>query len=182
MHSALRMRRLALLALLSATGLSLAIAPAIVDGRPAQRQDRSRRARSLALRSPARASASVTLARTKLGLVLVDGAGHTLYVFLRDRGGRSACYGACAKVWPPLLKGSGRLIAGRGISGGLLGVTHRRDGSTQITYHGRPLYTFSGDSSPREANGEGLQSFGGRWYALSAAGALVKPRQARGRA
>ena len=182
MHSASRMRRLAALALLSATGLSLAIAPAIVDGRPAQRLDRSARTHSHALRAPARATAAVTLARTKLGLVLADGSGHTLYAFLRDRGGRSACYGACAKAWPPLLKGSGRLIAGRGIRGRLLGSTRRRGGTIQITYRGRPLYTFSGDSSPREANGEGLQSFGGRWYALSAAGALVKPKQARGRA
>jgi predicted lipoprotein with Yx(FWY)xxD motif len=123
----------------------------------------------------------VRLQRTKLGLVLAASNGHTLYVFLRDRGVQSTCYGACAKAWPPLLKGSGRLVAGRVVRGRLLGAAHRREGRVQVTYHHRPLYAFSGDASPDEVNGEGLESFGGRWYAISASGALVKPKHSRRR-
>ncbi len=104
-----------------------------------------------------------------LGQVLVDSAGHTLYDFRRDDAATSSCYGACAESWPPLLT-EGEPHPSNGADGNLLGVTERKDGSEQVTYAGRPLYTFAGDKGPGEANGNGVEAFGAEWYALTPAG------------
>lgn len=105
----------------------------------------------------------------KLGWVggyrgLVDGSGKALYLFTPDRRGYSACYGGCAREWPPFY---GRAHAGLGIAGWALGYTMRRDGSTQATYFGRPLYHYTGDWHPGQANGQGMD---GTWYLIDAAG------------
>jgi predicted lipoprotein with Yx(FWY)xxD motif len=175
---ALGQRRRLLLArcAILAGGLTLAVAPALAVGSPQASAGASKRAEPHARKAHKGARAAVTLQRTKLGLVLAAADGRTLYVFLRDQGGKSSCYGSCAKAWPPLTKSGGRLVAGRGVRGRLLGTTRRREGRLQIAYDHHPLYTFSGDSAPREVNGEGIESFGGRWYAISASGSLVKPR------
>jgi len=112
---------------------------------------------------------SVKLASTKLGKVLVDAQGRTLYLFEADKGAMSACAGACAGVWPPL-KTTGKPIAGAGITASKLGSTKRSDGSTEVTYNGHPLYTYTGDSSAGQTSGQAIDEFGAEWYALSAAG------------
>jgi predicted lipoprotein with Yx(FWY)xxD motif len=106
----------------------------------------------------------------KLGLVLVNSKGFTLYDFHKDKGAQSACYGACAGAWPPLLT-KGKPQPSNGASTGKLGTTKRKDGTTQVTYAGHPLYTFSGDKKPGEANGHDFTNFGAQWYALRAGGA-----------
>jgi len=116
----------------------------------------------------------VAVRKTKLGPVLVDSAGRTLYVFLRDRGGKSFCYGACAEVWPPALVGSRRLVFGKGVDGKKVGKVRRKDGKLQLIYNHHPLYTYVGDTAPGQTNGEGISSFGGRWFVISPAGLLVK--------
>lgn len=103
------------------------------------------------------------------GKVLVDSEGLTLYYFEKDRGGRSACYGACASAWPPLTTG-GAPHAMSGASSAKLGTTERRDGTTQVTYAGWPLYAYVADSKPGEDNGTDVKSFGGAWYPLHANG------------
>jgi predicted lipoprotein with Yx(FWY)xxD motif len=108
----------------------------------------------------------------KLGLVLVDSRGMTLYDFHKDRGTRSACYGACAGAWPPLLT-KGEPQPSNGASAGKLGTTKRRDGTVQVTYAGHPLYTFSGDGKPGEATGHDVTAFGAQWYALHSSGAAA---------
>jgi predicted lipoprotein with Yx(FWY)xxD motif len=115
---------------------------------------------------------SVGVGQSKLGRILIDGHGHSLYLFERDRGGKSSCYGGCAGEWPPLLV-SGKPHAKSGVKAGLLGRTKRHDGRWQVTYKGHPLYTFSGDTSKGQTNGEGLDDFGGWWYLVSPAGAKV---------
>jgi len=97
------------------------------------------------------------------GQVLVDSKGFTLYYFKKDKGGKSACYGPCAKVWPPL-SGSGK--AEGGAMAAKLGTTERSDGTTQVTYAGWPLYTYAGDAKPGEVKGADIDSFGAEWYAL----------------
>ena len=96
--------------------------------------------------SPLRASkgALVALRSTALGNVLVNARGHTLYLFEKDMHGRSACYGACATSWPPLISPAKPRPA-RGVRASLLGVTKRSDGKRQVTYAGHPLYTFIAD-------------------------------------
>jgi predicted lipoprotein with Yx(FWY)xxD motif len=115
---------------------------------------------------------SVALASTKLGKVLVDGSGRTLYLFEADKGTMSMCDGACASAWPPLTT-SGKPTAGAGVVAAKLGTAKRADGTTGVTYAGHPLYTYAGDGSPGQTTGEGLTDYGAPWYALSAAGKTV---------
>jgi predicted lipoprotein with Yx(FWY)xxD motif len=104
-----------------------------------------------------------------LGKVIVDSEGMTLYDFHKDKGGKSACYGACAKGWPPLLT-EGKPQAGEGAMASKLGMVKRTDGTTQVTYAGHPLYTFVEDKKPGEANGNDVSAFGAQWYALLPSG------------
>ncbi len=100
-----------------------------------------------------------------LGTVLVTSDGMTLYDFHKDKGGKSACYGACAGAWPPLLTDGEPKVEG-GAQAGMLGTTKRKDGTVQVTYNGWPLYTYVGDREPGEANGNDIDQFGAEWYAL----------------
>lgn len=100
-----------------------------------------------------------------LGTIVVNTEGHTLYDFHKDKGGTSACYGACASAWPPLLT-EGEPIAEAGAMASQLGTTKRKDGTVQVTYKGWPLYTYAGDKAPGEANGNDIDQFGAEWYAL----------------
>lgn len=106
----------------------------------------------------------------ELGRVLVDSNGLTLYDFHKDQGTTSSCYDECAAVWPPLLS-DGEPHASNGAQAGLLGTTKRKDGTTQVTYAGHPLYTYVEDKSPGDANGNDIDSFGAEWYALTPSGA-----------
>ncbi|HEY3492276.1 MAG TPA: hypothetical protein VGK43_04945 [Solirubrobacterales bacterium] len=100
-----------------------------------------------------------------LGTILVASEGMTLYDFHKDKAGRSSCYGACAGAWPPLLTEGAPQVEG-GAEAGMLGTTKRKDGTVQVTYAGRPLYTYVGDQKPGEANGNDIDQFGAEWYAL----------------
>ena len=117
-------------------------------------------------------SGTVTLRTTKLGKVLATRAGMTLYLFRADKKGKSACYGQCATYWPPLLK-KGALTAGTGLKAKLLGTTKRKNGTRQVTYAGHPLYRFKLDKAAGDVAGQGQDFFGGKWYALSAAGRTI---------
>jgi predicted lipoprotein with Yx(FWY)xxD motif len=113
--------------------------------------------------------ASVDLGTTARGKVLVDSSGRVLYLFQKDTGTASTCYGDCAGVWPPLTT-TGKPVAGPGVSAVKLGTTKRSDGTTQVTYNGHPLYYFAGDSGPSQTAGEGNRGFGAEWDVVSAAG------------
>jgi predicted lipoprotein with Yx(FWY)xxD motif len=117
--------------------------------------------------------ASIQLASSKLGKILVDSKGDTLYLWQADTGTASTCHGACASAWPPLTT-TGKPIAGPGLSASKLGTTKRQDGTTEVTYNGHPLYTFVGDRAPGQAVGEGNQGFGAEWDVLSAAGNKIE--------
>jgi predicted lipoprotein with Yx(FWY)xxD motif len=126
--------------------------------------------------SPAstRASAGrVTLHKTKVGSVLATSSGRTLYLFMADKHGRSACYGKCASFWPPLMK-KGALRAGAGVKTKLLGTTKRKNGTRQVTYKGHPLYLFKLDKGAGQTAGQGQNFFGGKWFVVSASGSANK--------
>ena len=118
-------------------------------------------------------SATVATARTGLGRIIVNGQGHTLYLFEKDRRGHSACSGTCATYWPPLLT-SGKPIAANGAKRALLGTIRRADGTRQVTYAGHPVYRFLLDSKRGQTKGEGLNDFGGGWDALTPAGNKIE--------
>jgi predicted lipoprotein with Yx(FWY)xxD motif len=106
---------------------------------------------------------------SKLGMILVDAEGMTVYDFHQDKGTTSSCYGPCAEAWPPVLS-EGEPQAGNGASASKLGTTERKDGTMQVTYAGHPLYTFVEDKKPGEANGNDTSAFGAQWYALTGSG------------
>lgn len=119
-------------------------------------------------------SGAVAVAKNPdLGTILVDSKGFTLYDFHKDKGGKSACYGACASTWPPLTTG-GAPQAMSGAEAAKLGTTKRTDGTVQVTYAGHPLYTYTADTKPGEAKGQDIDSFGAEWYALQPSGAEAK--------
>ena len=122
--------------------------------------------------SSAGSRAKVGAANSKLGRILVDGRGRTLYIFAKDKNGKSACSGLCAGYWPALTT-KGKPQAINGARKALLSTTRRSDGSLQVTYRGHPLYRFSGDSAAGQTSGEGLTDFGGGWWAVSPAGAKI---------
>ena len=119
--------------------------------------------------------AAVKVAQRSVGRILVDSHGRTLYLFTHDKGRSSTCNGSCARNWPPFIThGKPRAISGARTA--LLGTTRRKDARIQVTYHGHPLYYYSGDKRAGQTRGEGRSAFGGRWYAVSTAGNAVKPK------
>jgi predicted lipoprotein with Yx(FWY)xxD motif len=120
-------------------------------------------------------SARIGAAMLTPGTALVDAGGRALYLFEADQGSSSACNGPCAQIWPPLLTdGAAPMVAGD-VQASLLGSTARDDGTQQITYNGHPLYYFTGDRSPGETRGQGLDRFGGPWYVVTPAGNKIDP-------
>ncbi len=97
--------------------------------------------------------------------VLTNAKGFTLYSFAPDSATMSKCNGACAQTWPP--------VKGPATASGFkakFGTIKRANGSVQATYKGHPLYTFVGDTAPKQANGNGLNVNGGVWHEVTAAG------------
>jgi predicted lipoprotein with Yx(FWY)xxD motif len=109
---------------------------------------------------------------SSFGRILFDGRGFVLYAFTRDRRGRSVCSGACARAWPPYIAKS-RPRAGNGVAAGLLGTTRRANGSSQVTYAGRPLYYYVGDRRPGQILCQNVTEFGGSWRVVRPSGHLV---------
>jgi predicted lipoprotein with Yx(FWY)xxD motif len=107
-----------------------------------------------------------------LGKILVDSKGRTVYLFKKDTGPQSTCFGACATDWPPVTT-TAKPTAGKGLTASMLGTTKRSDGRTQVTYNGHPLYLYIGDQSAGDTNGQGLNFFGAVWYVVSPAGSPV---------
>ncbi len=117
--------------------------------------------------------ATVSVKATSLGKVLVSSNGHTLYLFMHDKLGKSSCTGQCAAFWPPLIV-SAKPVAGLGVKASMLGWTKRANGKLQVTYNHHPLYWFSLDKKAGQVNGEGVNHFGGLWWAVSTRGLAVK--------
>jgi predicted lipoprotein with Yx(FWY)xxD motif len=161
---------------LLAAGTAVAATAAIAAGCGGSSHKASTVARTPAKTSTtAHAAATGTmigLRSTKLGMVLVDPQGRTLYLFEKDTGTSSTCSAACAGLWPPVTT-SGMPKAGSGIDQAKLGTTMRSDGTTEVTYNGHPLYRYAGDTGPGTVNGEGLNQFGAKWYVLNAAGSKI---------
>jgi predicted lipoprotein with Yx(FWY)xxD motif len=106
----------------------------------------------------------LTIRKTKIGYVLADARGYTLYWYSRDvkGGGSSACTGQCLSAWPAV---TGKPAAASGIKlNGVLGTITRPGGIVQATYNGYPLYTYAGDNGPGDTEGNGI---GGVWHVIT---------------
>jgi len=106
----------------------------------------------------------------KLGKILVDGDGRTLYGFTKDTKDTSNCSDKCEQAWPPLLQ-TDKPTVGDGVDASLLGTTTRKDGTIQVTYNGMPLYYFFKDLAPGDTNG---QKVGDVWFVVAPDGKLVE--------
>jgi predicted lipoprotein with Yx(FWY)xxD motif len=122
----------------------------------------------------AAAAASGAAAATVAGLktasiggvtVLTNAKGFTLYSFAPDTATKSACSGACATAWPPQ-------PASATVTSPYTSIK-RPDGITQLVFNGHPLYTFTGDTAPGTASGNGVNAFGGLWHEVPASGAAA---------
>jgi len=147
------------------------LAALVIAGCGGSSNDHKTTSTPAASRPPADVTArsTVTIASTSLGKILVDAQGRSLYLFKKDAGSKSACNGACAASWPPLIA-HGKPTAGGGAQASMLGTVRRDDGTMQVTYSGHPLYLFAGDQQPGQVNGQGSTAFGAPWLALSASG------------
>ena len=116
---------------------------------------------------------TIGVGTTRLGQVLVDESGRTLYLFAADSGTQSTCNSsACVQYWPPVLT-TGAPQAGAGVDASLLGTTTRQDGTTEVTYSGHPLYYFITDKKAGDVTGQGINGFGGPWYVVSPSGMQI---------
>jgi predicted lipoprotein with Yx(FWY)xxD motif len=129
-------------------------------------------ARSSSARHATKAATVQTKKVGKLGTILVNSSGRTLYIFVPDKQKKVTCTGSCAVVWPPLkVKKGQKPTAGGAAKKSLLGT----DGQV-VTYNRWPLYTYVSDTKPGQANGQGINQSGGLWYVLSASGKVIKTK------
>lgn len=117
-----------------------------------------------AMRRKRRGAIVKAIRSSQFGRVIADRRGEAFYLFDKEKGKRSRCYGACAKAWPPVLT-KGRPRAGRGAQQRLLGVTRRRGGRLQVTYRGQPLYYYK-DDEPGTILCHNVDEFGGLWLVV----------------
>jgi predicted lipoprotein with Yx(FWY)xxD motif len=113
--------------------------------------------------------------RTSLGTILATGRGLTVYMFTHDQVNHDTCVAisGCTGIWP-LVTSSGTPTLGPGVKRSLVGAIKLSGGQRQVTYAGHPLYTYIADAGPGDTSYVGQSQFGGRWYALSPAGRVVK--------
>jgi predicted lipoprotein with Yx(FWY)xxD motif len=118
--------------------------------------------------------ASVRLEQTALGEILVNGSGHTLYVFTRDRHDKDSCakVAGCLETWPALTT-TRRPVAGPHVRASLLGTIKLHGRVKQVTYAGHPLYTYALEFGGRSTFNIGAEQYGGAWDAVNAAGQAV---------
>ncbi len=122
--------------------------------------------------SAATGDATIALAESSLGMIIVDAEGKTLYGFTNDTAGESTCYDQCEQNWPPLLATDPAAIGvGEGLDASLLTTVARTDGTMQVKYGDWPLYYFAADSAAGDTNGQGV---GEIWFVVGADGALIQ--------
>jgi predicted lipoprotein with Yx(FWY)xxD motif len=107
---------------------------------------------------------TITAANSDFGTILFDTTGQAIYIFEVETTTKPLCYGACAEAWPPVLTQAAP-VAGPGVQGSLLGTTSRAEGTTQVTYGGRPLYFYAHEGK-HEVKCHDVFLNGGRWYAV----------------
>jgi predicted lipoprotein with Yx(FWY)xxD motif len=136
----------------------------------------SSRAASYGSAAPASAatssSATIATKTSSSGTYLSGSGGRALYLWVADSSGKSACSGACAKVWPPVTA-SGTPTASGSVKASELGTITRSDGTKQVTYQGHPLYYFQADPASGTTHGQGSDSFGAKWWLVAPSGTAI---------
>jgi predicted lipoprotein with Yx(FWY)xxD motif len=156
--------------LLAATGLAVVVSVVAGCGGSSPRVGR-----------PVAAAGSPVTIRVRslprVGTVLVNSSGYTLYMFEPDAQRRVTCTKLCAAAWPPVKISPGqRLVAGPGVRADLLGSDPDPSGGRVVTYNGWPLYTYVSDVQPGWDNGQGIDLNGGYWYVIRPSGKPLTER------
>jgi predicted lipoprotein with Yx(FWY)xxD motif len=122
--------------------------------------------------APAAGQAVLTVASSQEhGAYIADAERRALYLLEEDPQGESTCYDACAAVWPPYLAPQGSPTAGNPqVQANLIGTIQRRDGSTQVSYGGHPLYYYTRDQGPGQTTGHDVHDEWGEWYLVTPQG------------
>ena len=120
---------------------------------------------------PAPKGTTIKLGDSQFGRILFDSGDQAIYLFDKESGPTSECYGDCAAAWPPVLT-KGEPQAAGGVKASLLGTTKRDDGTAQVTYNGHPLYYYAHEG-PGEVTCHDVLEFGGLWLVVAAAGDAV---------
>jgi predicted lipoprotein with Yx(FWY)xxD motif len=153
--------------LLAAAGVAaVAVSAAACSSSPSSTSTGSGTPSSASASGAAGSGAALKTATIGGVTVVTNGRGFTLYSFAPDTATASKCTGACAQIWPPV---TGPAAAGQGVTG-TLGTITRSDGSKQVTYNGHPLYTYTADTAPGQAKGNGINVEGGVWHEVTASG------------
>jgi len=115
------------------------------------------------------------------GTFLTNGSGRAVYMFAKDPTNQSACSGACAAAWPPVITTGAATVSG-GAKASDLGTITRSDGTKQVTYDGHALYYFAGDTSAGQTNGQGIDGFGAKWWLVAPTGSIITTTSGAGQA
>ena len=115
---------------------------------------------------------TIKVMNSRYGRMLFDARGRAIYLFTREQGTKSRCYGQCAVAWPPVYT-SGKPRARGGVDAGLLGTTTRRGGRRQVTYNGHPLYYYITDTKPGQITCQDIVEFGGTWLVVDPQGDAI---------
>ncbi len=116
---------------------------------------------------------AIKVMNSRYGRMLFDAKGRAIYLFTREKGSKSRCYGQCAVAWPPVYT-RGKPRARAGIDADLLGTTSRRGGRRQVTYKGHPLYYYITDTKPGQITCQDITEFGGTWLVVDPAGNAIR--------
>lgn len=115
-----------------------------------------------------------TADNAKLGTILTDASGKTLYSPEQEKSGKILCTGACTGFWYPLISPSAMPSPSAKLSGKMATVKRPDTGKLQVTYNGMPLYTFQLDKAAGDTKGNDFSDqFGGNkftWYAMTPKG------------
>jgi predicted lipoprotein with Yx(FWY)xxD motif len=119
-----------------------------------------------------RAGTKVTTRSSRFGTVLVNVHNQTIYLFDKEGGSHSKCYGDCAAAWPPVFANGTPRAAGK-VRAGKLGTTKRSGGRRQVTYNGHPLYYYAHESAGQILC-QNVSEFGGLWLLVKPGGGAVR--------
>jgi predicted lipoprotein with Yx(FWY)xxD motif len=115
----------------------------------------------------------IKVMKSRYDRMLFDARGRAIYLFTREAGTKSRCYGQCAVAWPPVYtRARPRPLSG--IDADLLGTTKHRGGRRQVTYNDHPLYYYVTDTKPGQITCQDITEFGGTWLVVDPQGNAIQ--------